>query len=120
MTCKLCKEDPIVFGGNKRKCYFKNSKNNWNCETVNQIRELEHKNNHRIIRTWYNEHTIMIIWLHNIIDIRGVQCLYVQWYKHRGKTESLNLMFDNGTCRKPKEKELLKIISYFKDKKGSD
>lgn len=129
MTCKMCRERGKTWKGSDPVCYFDDPEHNWNCATVNEIRDIFTPDG------WYvdpdnlpegvtairvEDTTRGLIRVDEIFDrYEGeyVPWLYVQWYKRRGATERLLLLREGGT-RRPTEKELLAIIEYYKGRKG--
>lgn len=98
LSCKLCRERGKTWQGDDPKCAFLRgvfSSDNWNCATMNTLREVmgEVGLTHRIDDQTYG-----------LLFMDGA-CLYVSWYKNRGKTESAWLM--EAIPRAPMESELI-------------
>lgn len=114
MTCRLCEERGKTWKGSDPICYFDDFEGNWNCATLNAIRQVCYDVLKGVCHIFYDdEHCVLM-------DIGFVQCngvwfgygLYVQWYKCRGRTVRLLVMSDDEP-RRPTEGELLAIIDYY-------
>jgi hypothetical protein len=131
MVCKMCKERGKTWEGSDPKCYFDNPEYNWNCATVNAIRDIFTPEGWWIVpdklpkglcATFGEDTTYGLICLQDI-EFEGEQymdgCLYVQWYKRRGATEALWIVAEDRQFqpRRPTEKELLTIIKYYEEAK---
>lgn len=119
MTCKMCLERGKNWKGGDPKCYFDgNPEDNWHCATLDAIRDLCSPFKDKLPEgiqvqfcddEWYS--TIKIDNLFIDGPYIGL-CLYLSWYKSRGRTDQIYIMGD--TPRKPTEEELLRIINYYK------
>jgi len=118
----MCKERGKDWNGSDPNCFFDEpSDHNWNCATVNAIRDIvyEGQDSPRGVHYEYcDDEKFATI---NIHDVEGYKlnyigrCLYVAWYKSRGGTEALWILDGEGDIpRKPTEEELLSIINYYK------
>ena len=121
MTCKMCKERGQTWSGSAPSCYFDKPVNNWNCATVNAIRDIVYEGQDLpvgVCYTYCDDEKYATIKIDDVDDDRGNyigRCLYVAWYKNRGETEALWIL--NGEYdepRKPTESELLAIIRYYR------
>ena len=89
-------------------CYFSNSNNEWNCQTVNLIRDLVYEGQKLKpgIQYMYCEDqkyaTIKIDDIY-IKDQRIGMTLWVSWYKQRGATDALWILDSYDKPRKPTE-----------------
>lgn len=88
---------------------------NWNCGIIGEIRllcdiDINNKDSRIYARfcddQWYA--TIDI----SKVDIRGL-CLFVSWYKNRGRTEAMWILDENNVPRVPTFSELEKIIKFY-------
>lgn len=134
-TCNLCKITPKYWEGDDRLCAFQEdsfSINNWNCATLGKLRKLilEHfdgKNPLDLDLVFRDDEERWVV-----IDLESVKltvydyesndpipedptCLYIGWYKSRGKTSQLLLMYNDQPPRAPTEAETLKIIKYLEE-----
>ena len=119
MTCKMCKERVKDWNGSDGSCYF-DGEHNWNCATINKIRELCHEGQElkRGIHYEYCDNEKFATFnIHEVEDSKGNyigRCLYVAWYKCRGGTEALWILDgEDDIPKKPTENELLAIIRYY-------
>ena len=125
MICKMCKERGKDWEGSDPICYFEDPVQNWNCATINAIRDIfapeggwvEPEDLPKgVCITRSTDMTYGLICITNTGGEEGITgCLYVQWYKRRGATEALWLVQENEP-RRPTERELLAIIQYFRKK----
>jgi len=119
MACRMCEERGKDWSGSAPVCYFDDSRGNWNCATVNAIRDIcdgsQEMPRGVVLMHWEDENFALInVWECDFGDDEEfIGCLYVQWYKRRGRTERL-LLLGEETNREPTEKELLVIIEYYK------
>jgi hypothetical protein len=99
---------------------------NWNCATCNEIRDLaEMEDNRRINHQCEeNQHFATISLLDIDVLPRNEKghmvsqpvCLWVGWYKSRGRTEAIWLMFENTPPRPPTEAECRVILNHYAPK----
>lgn len=125
MTCKMCKERGKTWSGSDPTCYFDNLDHNWNCATVNAIRDICYEGQDLPAGVNYeycDDEKFATIKIDEVEDNKGNyigRCLYVAWYKSRGSTEALWILDGEGdTPRKPTEEELLAIIKYYRAKEA--
>lgn len=130
MACKMCKERGQTWSGSPPTCYFDSPNRNWNCATVNAIRDIFAPDGwwveldalpKGVTAVFAEDTTYGLIKIDDIDAMyeendEWVGCLYVQWYKRRGATDSLWILGD-GEPRKPTEAELLAIIRHYKEVK---
>ncbi len=124
----MCKERIKNWSGDDPVCYFDNPSQNWNCATLDNIRDLVyegHELKSGIHYEYCDDEKFAIINIHEVEidneDRNGFyigRCLYVAWYKNRGGTEALWILDGEDMPRFPTEKELLAIINYY-DKQPS-
>jgi len=131
MTCKMCKErgKPDYLGSDPI-CYFDDPRGNWNCATVNEVRGIvggelgwgAYNLPRGVYVTQCDDEHYATLRLDEIDDLYNEEketfpyCLYVQWYKNRGRTEELWILGEkNGEPRRPTEAELLAIVAYYKN-----
>lgn len=109
MTCKACIERGQTWAGDKPQCAFESgafSPGNWNCATVNMIRDLvdEHA-----IYCDDEKYAVLNISELGLGDTGQAIALWVQWYKSRGRTQSLLLLQIEDAPRPPTEDECVAI-----------
>jgi len=116
MTCKACIErgKPEIFGSDPICAFDGDFSDNWQCATLNLLRdaledrkELVYGGDQRMIsiNLWDENSKVDF----NIIEDQPV-CLFATWYKRRGRTEQVWLLFDDREPRRPTEAELLHLI----------
>ena len=120
MTCKMCKERGQTWSGGAPTCYFDSPELNWNCATINAIRDICYEGQELpdgVCYQYCDDEKYATINISEVDDSKGNyigRCLYVAWYKQRGGTEALWILNGEGdTPRNPTEKELLAIINYY-------
>lgn len=124
MTCKMCRERGKDWSGDDPKCAFPKggpfTADNWNCATANAIRDLcgsrwDPTDPKGVKRGGSEDQYWATIEL-DCVDLEDYRvCLYVGWYKNRGRTEAMWLMPDVGDPRPPTEAEALAIIELYKE-----
>ena len=116
--CDACDKRGKTWEGDDPKCGFSSGvfDENWNCATVNAVRDIcyEGQELRSGIDYQYCEDqkyaTIKID--HLEIDDRPL-ALWVSWYKSRGRTDAMWLLFDNKPPRKPTEAECLSVVAAY-------
>ncbi len=124
--CELCRTTAITENKGNPNCAFENnvfSKDNWNCVTVSRIRKLINGLDSIKLRgidftkciTEQHYATINLDYIDELQDPDSDQpiCLWVGWYKNRGRTEGMWLMFESKPPRAPTLEECLLIINYY-------
>ncbi|MBA7637624.1 hypothetical protein ES703_45270 [subsurface metagenome] len=123
MACKMCKERGKDWRGDGPICYFEDPKHNWNCATVNAIRDICYEGQklpNGVCYQYCDDGKYATINISEVDDSKGNyigRCLYIAWYKSRGGTEALWVL--NGEYdepREPTEAELLAIIKHYEGK----
>ncbi len=132
MECQACKNRPKTWKGDDPKCGFTSgqfAEANWNCALVNEIRELATRTgDYRINRQCEENQQYASI---SLLDINTLPekdgngrmnsqpvCLWVGWYKNRGRTEAMWLMFETLPPRAPTEEECRAILNAYEKKEG--
>ena len=96
MPCKKCRERVKDWNGSDPKCAFESGvfdTDNWNCATMNALREIADRDESRIL---YNEDERAYLMRGVWADEEGRGCDYVvlTWYKSRGCTTWAMSFFD--------------------------
>lgn len=128
MACKACAERGKTWEGDDPKCAFPDgifATDNWNCATANRVRKLldevvDDGVAHERVRV---DHVVMggdttyaTIDLYDIdaldpgTDVDIPRWLWVNWYKRRGRTQAMWLLFTEAPPRLPTEAEVLAIL----------
>lgn len=125
--CPSCVTRGKTWEGSDPKCAFTTgvfSSNNWNCATLNKLRELTYLCANHVQHTRVDEQNYCTLPLTEVPYFQTINsnetavCLYFSWYKSRGLTEVLYIMFDTASPREPTLKEVEAIIDYYKEKRG--
>lgn len=128
--CEACRNKVKDWNGDDAKCGFTNGffdgGNNWRCETTRQIRELVERFGGLlpgVSYTMVNDQNYATIPVGDIDEFRNDEyatpiCLWVGWYKSRGRTEGMWLMYENTPPRPPTEQECLLIIRKYQKHLG--
>jgi len=130
MKCKACNERVKDWVGSDPKCAFEAtsvfSEQNWNCATVSKIRMICYHaslNREKSLSgidfqrcgdqnyTTFNLHELYNNASYN--DIETPEALWVSWYKNRGRTEAMWLLFADSPPRSPTEEECLAIAKAY-------
>lgn len=119
MNCKACKDTPKDWNGSDRKCAFIESSfgKNWNCATVNLIREICGDIDNLpdgVSYQYCDDQKYATIKVDHINGVGSALALWVTWYKSRGATDAMWLLFEKHPPRKPTESELLNISNAYK------
>lgn len=127
-VCACCTLRVKNWKGEDPQCGFTSgmfdAKHNWMCALVQDIRKLCLREDHPQISHFSNEGqhyaTISTMGLDILTeeDVEGYLnpqpvCLWVGWYKYRGRTEAMWLMFENLPPRAPTEEECLAILTHY-------
>lgn len=126
--CAACRARGKTWNGDDPTCAFQHGKpfssNNWSCATLDLIRDLiprYHEPAREGIKVeWHDDQTYATILIDT--DYRALEdisswCLWMTWYKSRGRTEQLWLMprypEEDGPPRPPTEAEVLAIAKHY-------
>lgn len=113
MKCLACQRRVKNWQGDDPKCAFAEGSfnaDNWNCATVSYIRILS------VSRTQHcaNEEKFAAIDVTEVEGLGGAITLWVQWYKNRGRTQAMWLLYETDLPRAPTEEECLAIAKHYK------
>jgi hypothetical protein len=119
--CKACKERVKDWDGDDPICAFPCqafNTHNWNCATVNLLRDLVYEGAPQIPRgVDYQYCDDMKYATVKVDEIEGLQggplALWVSWYKQRGGTDHMWLLYSKQLPRSPRESEILAIVNYY-------
>lgn len=101
-------------------CPFQDSNkfgDNWNCGLIDKIRDLcdlamQGKDN-RLHYQYCDDQKYVTIKTDDIEDM-GL-CLWVSWYKSRGQTDAMWLLYDYAKPKEPTFEELNTIVKYYSE-----
>ena len=118
MTCKLCAERLKDWHGDDPKCAFAGgifSGKNWNCATVNAIRDIINEGNENrpgVDFQFCDDQKYATLRVDEL-ELGGALALWMTWYKSRGSTNGMWLMFSDQPPRPPTEQEVTIVIQAF-------
>ena len=114
--CAMCQERGKTWGGENPKCFLQGFEDNWNCATLNAIRNICFEGNELpgwVDYQYCDDEKYATIRISEIDIERNPLALWVQWYKSRGHTQALWLLYSDRPPKQPNEDELLSIINYW-------
>ena len=116
MVCKACKERGQTWNGSPPKCAFNSgafSKDNWNCATAGLIRDIvyEGEQHARADYRWCEDQKYATVMVDEIEGADGALALWITWYKSRGATDGMWLLFNDRAPRPPTEAECVAIAA---------
>lgn len=116
MKCELCQTRGKIWNGSEPKCFLEGWEDNWNCATLNAIREICYQWKDRKTRgvnyEYCDDMYFATIVTDGLLDGELGLCLYVEWYKSRGATDEMWVL-GAGTPFRPNEKQLQAIIKKY-------
>lgn len=117
MKCKACVERGKPWDGVDPTCSFEKlffDPRGWQCATVEKIRELVHEGQGtlpwRVDYRYCEDMKYATVNIHDL-EISGAMALWVSWYKNRGSTDAMWLLFSDKPPRRPTEDECLRIVA---------
>ncbi len=129
MKCKLCiKNGQPKHFGSPRDCAFDGDFcENWNCSTIGLLRLAVAgedgwgaETDTRQIKTFVREDQTTVLvdlllmdWVYENDEEESPDSLFITWYKRRGRTEQVFLMYDNQAPDRPTELQVLEIVKYI-------
>lgn len=119
MKCSACKDRPKFWKGSDPKCAFAGghewSSDNWNCATTGLIRRLfDGALLEGVSHQWDNDQNTGMVCAQGLASEDRPLSLWLTWYKNRGRTEQMWLMFDNKQPRRPTEAELVALAAIYR------
>lgn len=126
--CLACKTRVKDWKGDDPKCGFKNGafdgSDNWNCGTVSMLRNLVELAFYGesipgiLTQRCENDQNYATLNLEEVDILHDENqpnpvALWIGWYKSRGRTEGMYLMFENIPPRPPTERECVAIIKHY-------
>lgn len=120
MTCRLCKERGKAWPGDDPRCAFEEGYfgDNWNCATANHIRDIVYEGQNPmppgVDYQYCEDMKYATVRLPDGLNIAGQpMALWVSWYKSRGETDAMWLLFCDREPRRPTAEECEEIIIAF-------
>lgn len=121
MVCKACKERGKTWEGSDPRCAFNSERfdsNNWNCATAGLIRDICYEGQklpHGVDYQYCDDQKYAIVKVCHIEGLCGALALWVTWYKQRGATDAMLLLFEREPPRMPTEQECLRIAHAYSE-----
>lgn len=120
------------WNGDDPKCPFSSSEkfsdNNWNCGLINEIRDICDRamngdRPHELHYVYCDDQKYVTIKTDDIgldrdDDINLGLCLFVTWYKSRGRTDGMWILSSHEPPRVPTHDELKVIVDYYNTPEG--
>lgn len=127
--CQMCLErGGKTWAGSDPTCAFEDgasfSRDNWNCATVNAIRDICYEGQRQLQRgvdyQYCDDQKYATINIHDILTddetINLGDALWVSWYKNRGRTDEMWMLGGGDPPRLPTEQDCRIIIrKYYKN-----
>lgn len=105
------------------------SPDNWNCQTVGKLRDLCYEGQEKmpagVDYQYCDDQKYASIHIDDVwVDDKWIGlCLWITWYKNRGRTDDMWILnadkYNENPPRRPTEVECLAVIDYYQ-KKGKD
>lgn len=112
--CAKCVERGQTWSGSPPVCWWETDshRDNWNCATVNEIRDLE--GSACADYRFCDDQKYMTIMIDGVeLDGgRSPLALWVSWYKQRGRTDEMWLLYYAFPPEIPSESDLLAILAH--------
>lgn len=122
MTCRACQERGQTWPGSPPTCAFDDFDNNWNCATLNAIRDIvyegQHPMPHGVDYQYCDDQKYATVRIDHIDDLPSgnSMALWVSWYKSRGGTDAVWLLSQDIAPRRPTEADCIAICAAYRVK----
>jgi hypothetical protein len=119
MTCDACKQRGKTWKGSDPECAFPNNGDftpaNWNCATANALRDLVYEGQAEMPASvdyrYCEDQKYAAVRVYGVDGLEGGPlALWVTWYKNRGGTDQMWLLFDDRPPRQPSAREIKAIL----------
>ena len=119
MACKACLERGKNWQGSDPRCAFPDNgvftPDNWSCATLEKLRDFVYEGQAsmppRVDYRYCDDDKYATLCVHDLDGLDGALALWISWYKSRGATDALWLLFQDKPPRRPTEQELLTILA---------
>jgi len=117
LMCAACKERGKTWRGDDPKCAFQDGRmfnpDNWNCATVGMLRDVVYEGQDLPACVDYQycddmKYATVLVDGFDVAD--GAMAAWVAWYKSRGRTDAIWLLYSDQPPRRPTEAECLAIV----------
>ena len=116
--CLMCRERVKDWSGDDPKCFFVNTERNWNCATINALRDIVYEGQQEmpdgVDYRYCEDQKYATVCVDGIDGLDGALALWVTWYKSRGSTDGVWLLFSDQPPRAPKEDEVRRVVDFYK------
>lgn len=119
MVCKACENREKTWQGSDPRCAFEAGKfasDNWSCATVSLIRNVCYEGRELppgVDYQYCEDQKYATVKVDHIEGLDGALALWVSWYKGRGATDAMWLLFEHESPRAPTEQECLLIAQAY-------
>lgn len=118
MTCAACQKRGQTWSGSPPVCAFDDWGGNWNCATLNAIRDIVYEAQSPmpdgVDYRYCEDQKYATVLVDNVELPSGpALALWVTWYKSRGYTSGLWLLSEHDAPRKPTEADCLAICRAY-------
>jgi hypothetical protein len=124
IICRMCEKRGKDWEGDDPRCAFRRGyvdaapvfdHNNWNCATINRLRSLVSMLGEDGAKVSdVNVQYIDGDYRYATVNLQNTEsdslCLWMTWYKNRGRTDKMWLLSDTGFPRVPTEDECWDIV----------
>lgn len=116
--CDACDTRGKTRRGDDSKCAFTGGKfgENWNCATVDMVRGICYEGQELpggIDYQYCEDQKYATISIDHLEMEDRPLALWVSWYKNRGRTDAMWLLFDDRPPREPTEAECLAVVADY-------
>ena len=118
-ACVACRERGQTWRGDAPRCAFSEGVfgENWNCATVNMVRDVCYEGQVLDPLVHYQYCDDQKYSCINLYEVEGLSgdpyAAWLTWYKNRGRTDQIWLLYNHQPPQRPTEKDILKIVEYF-------
>jgi hypothetical protein len=118
VMCDACTKRGQTWEGSSPRCAFEGGRfsENWNCATTNLIRDICYEGQdlpHGVDYQYCEDQKYATIKVDHIELDDSPLALWVSWYKSRGATDAMWLLYENAPPCKPTEAQCLKIVAAY-------
>lgn len=116
--CIMCRKRVKDWAGDDPVCFFADAERNWNCATINALRDIVYDGQQRmpdgVDYRYCEDQKYATVRVDDIDGLDGALTMWVTWYKNRGKTDGVWLLFSDIPPRAPTEDEVRRVVSHYR------